>query len=97
MLTDQSREQLQVLLANIQVQTTIVQIHLRAATQGGRSEFINVTRHPETTQYAAVHDKGSHPITTKGRNHKQGIFFRLLSGEIKNINEVYQNFSKHNH
>lgn len=36
MFTDQGRKQLQVLFADVHVETTIVQIHLRAATRGRR-------------------------------------------------------------
>lgn len=51
MFTYQSREQLQVLFPDVQVETTVVQIHLRAATQG-RSEvllILNKQRNNEQT------------------------------------------------
>lgn len=48
-LTDQSREQLQVLLPDVQVETTVVQVHFRAATQGQRSggRGYNFTEKPQ--------------------------------------------------
>lgn len=66
-LTDQSGEQLQVLFPDVHVETTVLQIHLRAATQMGRTVSSNFISNKTTTNLNKLSSQSTSEFPTPDR------------------------------